>query len=207
MGQRPEDTQHEIARLRGDMSAAIAEVERRVRGGVRGVSSAEARITSARTRDELAGRARENPGIVGVASVVALAAIGYGVYALVNTARERQKPQNRLRRGVRTVRGRAEKRVEESRKQLERVRQRGILLKLEPEDGGYVRLTDARLDLAAAKDKKRGQTTVIKKLVWAALLSVFMALGSVVARRAASQVWRAAVHEDPPTEKSKAASS
>ena len=209
MGARPEDTQHEIARLRGDMSAAIAEVERRVRGGVRGVTSAEARITSARTREELASKARENPSILGVAGVVAVAAVGYGVYALVNGVRERRKPQNRLRRGVRSARGRAEKRVGESRKRLEEVRQRAVLVKLEPAESGYMRLTDARLDLSALKNKnkKRGQTTVIKKLAWAGLLSVFMAVSSVLARRVAMQVWRAAIHEDPPTEKSKASSS
>ena len=207
MGQRPEDTQHEIARLRGDMSAAIAEVERRVRGGVRGVTTAEARITSTRTREELTSKARENPSILGVAGVVAVAAVGYGVYAVGNGLRERQKPQNRLRRRVKTVRGRAEKRVGQSRKRLEEVRQRGVLVKLQPEDGGYMRLTDARLDLAPLKNKKRGQTTVIKKLVWAGLLSVFMAVSSVLARRVAMQVWRAAVHEDPPTEKQKATSS
>jgi hypothetical protein len=139
--------------------------------------------------------------------VVAVAAVGYGVYALVSGARERQRPQNRLRRRVKGVRGRAEKRVGESRKRLEEVRQRGVLVKLEPEDGGYMRLTDARLDLAPLKNKKRGQTTVIKKLVWAGLLSVFMAVSSVLARRVAMQVWRAAIHEDPPTEKSKANSS
>lgn len=204
MGARPEDTQHEIARLRGDMSAAIAEVERRVRGGVRGVTTAEARVTSTRTREELATKARENPSILGVAGVVAVAAVGYGVYAAVNGLRQRQKPQNRLRRRVETVRGRAEKRVGESRKRLEEVRQRGVLVRLEPAESGYMRLTDARLEL---KDKKRGQKTVIKKLAWAGLLSIFMAVSSVLARRVAMQLWRAAIHEDPPTEKSKASSS
>jgi hypothetical protein len=77
---------------------------------------------------------------------------------------------------------------------------RGILLKLEPQQGGYVRLSDARLE---PPKKKRGQSTVIKKLIWAGLLSVFMAVGSVLARRVADSVWRAMVHEDPPTEKSK----
>ena len=203
MGATTEDTQREIAALRGDMSAAIAEVERRVRGGVRGVASAEARVTSARTREELAAKARENPSILSVVGVVAAASVGYGVYALVSASRERSKPQNRLRRGVRRVGGRVEKGVSESRQRLERARQRGLLLKLDPQDGGYVRVSDARLE---PLDKKRGQATVIKKLVWAGLLSAFMALGSVVARRVAGSVWRAAVHEDPPTEKSKATS-
>ena len=48
---------------------------------------------------------------------------------------------------------------------------------------------------------------MIKKLVWAGLLSIFMAVGSVLARRIADVVWRAMVREDPPTEKSKAAAS
>ena len=203
MGATTEDTQREIAELRGDMSAAIAEVERRVRGGVRGVAGAEARVTSARTREELATKARENPSILGVVGVVAVAAVGYGVYALVSASRERSKPQNRLRRGVRRVSGRVEKGVSESRQRLERARQRGLLLKLDPQDGGYVRVSDARLEPI---DKKRNQATVIKKLVWAGLLSAFMALSSVLARRVAGSVWRAAVHEEPPTEKSKASS-
>ena len=79
----------------------------------------------------------------------------------------------------------------------------GVLLKLEPEDGGYMRVSEARLE---PPKKKRGQSTVIKKLVWAVLLSVFMAVGSVAARRVADTVWRAMVHEEPPTEKSKSAS-
>jgi hypothetical protein len=44
---------------------------------------------------------------------------------------------------------------------------------------------------------------VIKKLVWAGLLSVFMAVFSVLARRVAGGVWRATLREDPPTQKSK----
>ena len=79
-------------------------------------------------------------------------------------------------------------------------------MKLDPEDGGYVRVTDARLEPLNKKGKKRGQSTVIKKLIWAALLSVFMAVGSVLARRVADTAWRAMLREDPPTEKSKVAS-
>jgi hypothetical protein len=44
---------------------------------------------------------------------------------------------------------------------------------------------------------------VIKKFIWAALLSIFMAVGSVLARRIAESVWQAMTHEEPPTEKSK----
>ena len=207
MGATPEDTEREIVRLRGDMSAAVEEVERRLRGGMRGVATAEARISGARAGEEAMQRVRDNPTLLGVAGVVAAGAVAYGLYAVVNGLRERQKPQNRLKRGVSQVRaelsGRVSEGVESSRRQLERSLPHGILLKLEPDDGGYVRVSDARLE---PPPKKRGQSKVIKKFVWAAFLSVFLAVGSVLARRIADTAWRAMVHEEPPTDKSKSAS-
>ncbi len=90
--------------------------------------------------------------------------------------------------------------VESSRRQLERALPHGILLKLEKEDGGYMRVSDARLELPA---KRRGNSRVIKKFVWAGFLSVFLAVSSVVGRRLADTAWRAMVHEEPPTNNSK----
>ena len=207
MGATPEDTEREIGRLRGDMSAAVEEVERRLRGGMRGVATAEARISGARAGEEAMQRVRDNPTLLGVAGVVVAGAVAYGLYAVVNGLRERQKPQNRLKRGVSQVRAELAERVSEgvesSRRQLERSLPHGILLKLEPEDGGYMRVSDARLEPPA---KKRGQSKVIKKFMWAAFLSVFLAVGSVLARRVADTAWRAMVHEEPPTDKSKSAS-
>jgi hypothetical protein len=206
MAATPADTQREIARLRGDADAALDEIQRRLRGGLRSVATAEARITSSRTRDEMVESARENPTLLGVAGVVVAGAVAYGAYALVSGLRERNRPQNRLRRRAKGVRedisGRVSERLENTREQLQRIRERGVLLKLDPADSGYMRLTDARLE---PLNKKRGQP-VIKKFVWAGLLSMFMALGSVLARRVADTVWRSMVHEDPPTAKSKAAS-
>jgi hypothetical protein len=207
MGATPEDTEREIVRLRGDMSAAVEEVERRLRGGMRSVATAEARISGARAGEQAMQRVRDNPTLLGVAGVVAVGAVAYGAYAVVNGLRERRKPQNRLKRGVSQVRAELSERVSEgvesSRRQLERSLPHGILLKLEPEDGGYVRVSDARLEPPA---KKRGQSTVIKKFVWAAFLSVFLAVGSVLARRIADTAWRAMVHEEPPSDKNKSAS-
>jgi hypothetical protein len=196
MAATPADTEREINRLRDDMTSAIGEVERRLRGGLRGVAMTEARITGVRG-------ARDNPTLVGVAGMVAAGAVAYGAYALINGMRQRNKPQNRLKRGVQHVREELTERAEESRRQLEQALPRGVLLKLEPEEGGYVRVSEARLE---PPKKKRGQSTLIKKLIWAGLLSIFMAVGSVLARRVADAVWKAMVHEDPPTEKSKVAS-
>jgi hypothetical protein len=210
MGETPADTEREINRLRGDMTAALDEVERRLRGGLRSVATAEARITSVRATEDVVDRARTaNPTVLGVVGVVAAGAVAYGVFALINGRRQRNKPRNRFKRGVKQVRGelsdtaeRVAERVEQSRRQLERgLLPSGVLLKLEPEDGGYVRVSDARLEPPA--NKKRGQSPVIKKFIWAALLSIFMALGSVLARRLADTVWRATVREEPPTTKSK----
>jgi hypothetical protein len=201
MGATPEDTEREIERLRGDMTAAVEEVERRLRGGLRGIATAEARVTSVRTRDEVLARASANPTLVGVAGMVAAGAVVYGVYALLSGMRERQKPQNRLRGRVKGVRQDLSQRAARVRGRVPLPR--GVLVKLEPEEEGYVRIADARLEPAK---KKRGQELMIKKFVWAILLSIFMALGSVLARRVADSVWRAMIHEEPPTEKSKAAS-
>ncbi|MBV8713875.1 MAG: hypothetical protein JO020_02540 [Chloroflexi bacterium] len=206
MGATPEDTEREIVRLRGDMTAAVEEVERRLRGGVRGIATSEARIGSARAGENALSRARENPTLLGVVGVVAAGAVAYGVYALINGRRESQKPQNRLKRGVAELSERVTEGVESSRHQLERALPHGVLLKLEPESGGYMRVSDARLDAPPAIRKKRGQSLVLKRFVWAGFLSVFLAVASVLARRVADSVWRAMVHEEPPTEKGKAPS-
>jgi hypothetical protein len=211
MGATPEDTEREIVALRGDMTAAIGEVERRFRSGLRGAATAEARISGARAGEEAINRARENPTLLGVAGVVAAGAAAYAIYALINSRRrERQKPQSRLKRGVSQVRSEVSERVSEgvetSLRQIERLLPRGVLLKLEPEGGGYMRVSDARVEPPAELSKKRGQSKVIKKFVWAAFLSLFLAIASVLARRVADTAWRAMVHEDPPTAKSKATS-
>ena len=202
MNPKPEDTQREIARLRGDMTSTVDELEQRVRGGVPGVLGADARVSGARAGQQAAEQLRENTGLVGVGGVVAAAAVTYGAYAAFRSWRNSRKPQNRLKGKVRGVREEIEERVGEGRDRLRELRQRGVLLKMEPEGGGYMRVTDARLD--ALNPKKGDRTAVLKKLLWAVFLSIFMALGSVLARRAAGGLWRATLREDPPTEQPKA---
>lgn len=199
MATSAENTEREIVRLRGDLTAAVAEVERRLRGGLRGVASAEAQVTTRRTRDEAIAAARDNPTLLGVAGVMGAGAVTYGAFALINGLRRRQKPDNPLKRGVSQLGAELSERVSEgvesSRRQLERTLPHGILLKLEPERGGYVRVSDARLE---PPSQQRGSSKVIKRFVWAAFLSVFLAVGSVLARRLADSAWRAMVHEEPP---------
>jgi len=44
-----------------------------------------------------------------------------------------------------------------------------------------------------------GAPDAVKKLMWAGLVSGSMALGTVAARRASSEIWRVILHEEPPT--------
>jgi len=186
------------------MTAALDELRRRVGGGVRGIAGAEARISTTRAQQQLTEQARDNPTLLGVAGVVIVGAVAYSIYAAIRNARERNKHRSRLKRGVKQARKRLEEGVEVSRRQLERqlerARPRGVLLKVEPENSGYMRVTEARLDVPT---KDKGRSDVIKKLLWAAFLSIFMAAGSVLARRAAGSVWKATVREDPPSVRNK----
>jgi hypothetical protein len=179
------DTQHEIGQLRGDMNAVLDEVERRLRGGLRGVASAETRITGRRTRQAIVERARDNPPVLGVVAAATVSATAYAGYVLVARLRERRRPQNRLKRGLSRVRA-----------GLERVHQGGLLVRLDAQDGGYLRVSDARV--GGVPRSRRKETTMLKKLFWAGLVSVLMTVGSVLARRVADGVWRATIHEAPP---------
>src|SRR5207302_10927022 len=87
MGATPADTEREITHLRGDMTAALEEVERRLRSGMRSVATAEARIAGGRATEDVVERARSNPTLLGVAGVVAAGAVAYGVFAVGNGRR------------------------------------------------------------------------------------------------------------------------
>jgi hypothetical protein len=198
MAATPADTHHEITRLRGDMNAALDEMQRRFSGGVRSVAATEARLASGRATESAVQQARDNAGLVGVGVVLVGGAITYGLVSGVRRLTHREPPPSRLKRGLTRMgaglQGRVSERVEGSRRQLERTLPRGVLLKLEPEHDGFVRLTDARWE----PPKQKGKSTVIKKLLWALMVSVFVAVGSVVARRIADTAWKAMVHENPP---------
>jgi hypothetical protein len=45
------------------------------------------------------------------------------------------------------------------------------------------------------------RTLVLRKALWSAIYAVFGAAATMVARRAASGIWRAATHEEPPTKR------
>ena len=202
MGANAADTQREIGSLRSDMTSAVAEIQRRLGGGMRSLAAGEVRVAGNRSARDLADQAaelRESPSFLPVVGTVVVAAVGYGIYEAVGRWREGRKPQNRLRRRAEEVRGDIEGRVDDVRKIWKEAREKGVLLRVEPEGAGYLRVMGAKVE---ALDLEKGsRKDVLKNLMWAAMLAIFMALGGVLARRAAGGVWRATVGEDPPSEK------
>ncbi len=198
MGATAENTQREIGGLRDDMTATIDEIERRLRGGVKSVAATDARVKGRRTGEDAAEAVtvavNDNQSLVAVGGAVAATAAGYATFAALDGWRAGQDPATRLRHGVGGVRGAVGTRLEDLRKG-------GVLLKLDPEKQGYVRVTDARLGTASIP--RKDNLAVVKKLVWALMMAVFTALGSVVAKRGAAAVWQASTHEDPPDQKKK----
>jgi len=198
MGATAENTQREIGGLRDDMTATIDEIERRLRGGVKSVAATDARVKGRRSGEHAAeavtAAVADNQSLVAVGGAVAATAAGYATFAALDGRRASQDPATRLRHGVGGVRGAVGTRLEDLRKG-------GVLLKLDPEKQGYVRVTDARL--GAASIPRKDNLVVVKKLVWALMMAVFTALGSVVAKRGAAAVWQASTHEDPPDQKKK----
>ena len=55
--------------------------------------------------------------------------------------------------------------------------------------------------MARRSDARRVAARLLKKGLWAALYGGFSAVATIAARRAASQVWRHYVGEEPPIKK------
>lgn len=206
MGATSADTQREIERLRGDFDDALGELKRRVGGGLGGVATTDARISGVRSGQQVSERVatlvtsvKEDPGRMSVVGAVAVAVAGYALYSAVDRWRESRRPRSRLKRRIRSVREDLGERAEETRRLARRAREKGVMLRLGGEDSESVRLTD-REGKSLKKDKPR-RSEVLKNLLWAAMLALFMAFGSVIARRGAGAVWQATLREPPPTEK------
>lgn len=207
MATEPADTQREIERLRGDMTDAAAELRRRLgggksKGGAAGAPQGTGGLSQAFARQGAGSegdRARAKPAGLAVAGAAAVAAAGYAAYVTMERWRESRRPDRRLRRRAEEVRGGMAGRLDRARALAEEARRRGVLLKVDREGDDYLRVTGIKLD--ALNAKKGGRKDMVKNLLWAALLAIFMAAGGVLARRVAGELWRLSLREDPPSEK------
>jgi hypothetical protein len=175
VGATAADTKREIEEIRKDVSSAVSELKRRV---VRAVSPG--------TYLELA---REHPAAIAGAALGGLGIAGALVARSVAESRRRNRPTERLRRGVMA----AAEELGES------VQQAWAAVPSLP--------VEVRLGTGDAKGEAETQPLtlagsdpgMVKRILWAGLVAVMMAAGGLVARRLSATVWRAAMGEAPPT--------
>jgi hypothetical protein len=173
VGATSADTQREIEEIRKDVTSAVGELRRRA-----------SRATDVKTQStQLSGQAREHPAALAGAGLV-VAGIGgaLGVRAVLE-ARRRRRPEERLKRTMRSA-------AEELSERWERARD---VLPLD------FRLRDGDDDEGKSVQLERNDPSMIKKALWAALVATMVAAGGLLARRLSAAVWRAAMQEDPPT--------
>jgi hypothetical protein len=150
MGQTVADTQHEIEAIRGDASAAAAELQTRLRAGPTALFRSGNRpvdrvLSEQRPVQGALAVVRENTLALGVLAAMALGALGWVLYSALEQRRQRRKPYSRLLRRAQVARGQVDEHATRAGRELDKRRERGILVKVEKEAGDYVRVTDVRV--------------------------------------------------------------
>lgn len=183
MGATSADTQREIEAIRTDLTAAVTALKQRaIQVGQRAEDQA-ARVADVRTQTR---RVKEHPAALAGVGLAVVGAGGIATARAVIRARRRQRPEERLKRTVRTA-------AEELGERWERARH-GIPLEVRlggADDNGHGR----RVEM------ERKEPGMIKRMLWAALVATVMAGSGLAARRLSAIVWKAAMDEDPPTAK------
>ena len=182
MGATAADTQREIEEIRKDVSSAARELRHRV-----------LRVTDrAKNPETYTSAVQEHPAaLVGVG----LGAVGVGgLYAAraIAERRRRNQPRERLRRAAATAAETLGERIEQVR---ETVRESLPTLPVEVRFGTQ----GADGDGGESAPVERSDPSVVKRVMWAGLVAGMMALGGLIARRAATTVWRSMLNEEPPT--------
>jgi hypothetical protein len=174
VGATAADTKREIEEIRKDVSSAVSELKRRV-----------VRAVSPRTYLEFA---RENPAAVVGVGLGALSLAGVALARSVADSRRRNRPTERLRRGVM---GAAEQLSEGVQQAWAAVPSLPVEVRVGARDAGE---SEKPAIVAAGSDQG-----MFKRILWAGLVAVMMAGGGLLARRLSATIWRSAMGESPPT--------
>lgn len=178
MGATAADTQREIAAIRQDLIDAASELDRRVTRLI------DVRAHGVELADWGLRQLEERPLVVAGAGL----ALAAGATFL----------------GVKTVRGifRRPSRAERVKQVTERARE-------EAADRLQDAITQAQALLtagaAAAHQTKaqaepaQGESSMLKKLLWGAITAGALAIAGIAAQRLSAALWRAVMHEEPPT--------
>ena len=174
MGATAADTKREIEEIRKDVSSAVSEVKRRI---VRAVSPS--------TYLEFA---KENPAAVVGAGMAGLSLAGIVLARQVAESRRRNRPTERLRRGVM---GAAEQLTETAQQAWAAMPSLPVEVRVGTRDAD-----DSEKQATVASGSDQG---MFKRMLWAGLVAVMMAGGGLAARRLSATIWRSAMGEAPPT--------
>jgi hypothetical protein len=169
VGATAADTQREIEEIRKDVRSAVLELRKRAR-----------RTTNVKRQ---ARHVKENPAALGGVGLVVAGAVAVGAARAVAEARRRRRPEERLKRTVRSAAEELGERWERAREAL-------------PFD---VRLSADDDDRGQSVQVERSNPNMVKRMLWAALVATVMAGAGLAARRVSAAVWRAAMNEEPPT--------
>jgi hypothetical protein len=171
LGATSSDTEREIEEIRKDVSSAVSELEKRL-----------VHAASPKTYVELA---RENPAAMLGLGVASLGVACTMAVRAVLKARQKNRPAERLRRTVQDV-------AEGLGEQLGRARE---AMPVVPRIGTSSNDDDKGTDITVTGS----QPSMVKRLLWAALVAAMMAAGGLIARRVSATVWRQLMREEPPT--------
>lgn len=174
MGATAADTKREIEEIRKDVSSAVSELKRRV-----------VRVFSPGTYLEFA---QENPAAVVGVGLAGLSLAGVAVARSIAESRQRNRPTERLRRGVM---GAAEQLTEGVQQAWSAVPSLPIEVR--------VGTRDAKEDDKQSISLPGSDQGMFKRILWAGLVAVMMAGGGLAARRLSATIWRSTMGEAPPT--------
>jgi len=169
VGATAADTQREIEEIRKDVRSSVLELQKRAR-----------RTTDVKRQ---ARQVKENPAAVGGVGLAVAGLAAVAAARAIAEARRRRRPEERLKRTVRSAAEDFGERWERAREAL-------------PFD---VRLSSDGDDRGQSVQVERSNPNMIKRVLWAALVATLMAGAGLAARRVSAAVWRAAMNEDPPT--------
>lgn len=214
MGKEPDDIAREIKDLREETNMIVDELARRaspgyVAGTVAGsVSHRAGEVASTVTAraEDVAGTVRyrantmaddlghampepvrRNPSVVGGALLGLLASLGAYVFVNATQTRRRSMPETAALLAE-TSADRARDSALDARDALYQLGTR-VLRKADEVNKGR-----GNIEVAV----QRREPSMMKRLVWVGLVSVMGALSAMLFQRLSAQLWRSAVHEEPP---------
>jgi len=174
VGATAADTKREIEEIRKDVSSAVSELKRRV-----------IRAVSPRTYLEFA---QDNPAAVVGVGLGGLSLAGIAVARSIADERRRNRPTERLRRGVM---GAAEQLSGGVQQAWAAVPSLPVEVRVGTRDAGA---SEKQATISTGSEQG-----MVKRILWAGLVAVMMAGGGLLARRLSATIWRSTMGEAPPT--------